>query len=111
MLCLPAFAQNYAVFTNGPTRAYSIGEATTLPLPYSTNSDFTLMSALELKWYAAPSQSNRARSNAVRDTISDFKLALANWDTLNAVQQKAVLKRVVQALLWLVAEERIDLVN
>lgn len=112
LLCLPAFAQNYAVFTNGPTKAYPIGAATTLPPPYNTNTNYTVMTAFELKLYAAPgAPKDKARNAAVLSTISDFKLALANWDTLSAANQKAVLKRLVQSLLWLIEEERIDLLN
>ena len=44
------------------------------------------------------------RAILIRDTISDFRTALANWDTLTAAQQKAVLKRCVQVLVAMLKE-------
>ena len=50
------------------------------------------------------------RSILIRDTIADFKAALANWDTLTAAQQKAVLKRCVQVLTAML-KERPELIS
>ena len=50
------------------------------------------------------------RAILIRDTIADFKAALANWDTLTAAQQKAVLKRCVQVLTAML-KERPELIS
>ena len=50
------------------------------------------------------------RSILIRDTIADFQAALANWDTLTAAQQKAVLKRCVQVLTAML-KERPELIS
>lgn len=50
-----------------------------------------------------------ARLRLRADTIADAEQALANWSSLTAAQQKAVLKRVVEFILLVLKDERIDL--
>lgn len=45
------------------------------------------------------------RAQLIVDTISDIELALANWDTLTAAQQKAVLRRVVVIVRAMLKDE------
>lgn len=45
------------------------------------------------------------RDTLIAESIADFQLALTNWNTLTAAQQKAVLKRCVQVLVAVIKNE------
>jgi acyl-CoA reductase-like NAD-dependent aldehyde dehydrogenase len=46
-----------------------------------------------------------ARDALIANAISDFNLALTNWATITAAQQKAVLQRCVQVLIAMLRNE------
>lgn len=50
-----------------------------------------------------------ARSRLATDTIADLQQALDNWAALTVAQQKAVLRRLVELVLLLLRENRLDL--
>ena len=64
-------------------------------------------------WLSSKATSEKSASDAriqeISDTIADFDLALTNWATLSAAQQKAVLRRCVVVLKYMLKEQRISM--
>jgi hypothetical protein len=54
---------------------------------------------------AAETAERTKRETLIATAISDFQMALDNWGTLTATQQKAVLQRCVQVLIALLKDE------
>ena len=52
--------------------------------------------------------SGAARQQQITDTIVDLSLAVANWGTLSAANQKAVLLRLTQVILILLKERLVN---
>ena len=64
-----------------------------------------LMDARDAAEVAAKTAVIKTREQLLYDSRKDLIQALANWDTLTAAQQKAVLKRLVQLTAILIDEK------